>query len=401
MQLFRYRAIDANGHKCNGTIEADHADRLPALLQAMALELIDAHPLPNLIKHLVHRKHSRRQSIHFCFHLKLLIGSGIPLIDALADLRDTAETADMRRIATSLIAAIESGHSLSQALAWHPNAFDEVFISLIRAGESAGQLPEVLANLVDTLKWEDELATQTRRLMLYPLVAGSVVLAAATFVTLHLVPQIKVFVHDMGHALPMSTRLLIGIADLTENYGAVLLPGLGLTILMLPFLRDTNPGIRQLIDRRSLVLPLIGPLIHKLILSRFTKLFAQLYAAGIPVLEAIQIIQPAINNFALRDELRRVELSISEGVSIATAFRSSALFPPFVIRMLSAGERSGTLETALENISHFYTRDVRERAAQLQQLIEPAMTLVLGGLLGWIMLAVLGPFYDVITTIAP
>lgn len=401
MQLFRYRAVDANGRRCDGTMEADHIDRLPSLLQAMALELIDARPIPAPMKRFIRRRHSRRQRIHFCFHLQLLIDSGIPLVDALCDLRDTAETADMRRVATSLIATIESGHTLSQALALHPDAFDEVFISLIRAGESAGQLPEVLANLVDTLRWEDDLASQTRQLMLYPLFAGTIVLAAAAFVTLYLVPQVKMFVHGMGHTLPMSTRLLIAVADLTTSYGPVLLPALGLAVLMLIRLREANPGIRRYIDRRSLTLPVIGPLTHKLLLSRFARLFSLLYAAGIPVLEAIRMTQPAINNHALRDQLSRAETSISEGSSITAAFRDGSLFPSFVIRMLSAGERSGTLEKTLENISSFYTRDVRERAGHLQQAIDPVMTLVLGGLLGWIMLAVLGPFYDAIAMIAP
>lgn len=382
-------------------MEVDHADRLPTLLQAMALELIDARPIPAPMKRFFRRRHSRRQRIHFCFHLQILIESGIPLVDALGDLRDTAETADMRQVATSLIATIESGHSLSQALALHPDAFDEVFISLVRAGESAGQLPETLSNLVDTLRWEDDLATQTRRLMLYPLFAGIIVLTAAAFVTLHLVPQVKAFVHGLGHTLPISTRLLITIADLTASYGTAFLPALGLAVLMLTSLRDANPGIRLCIDRRLLTLPIIGPLMHKLLLSRFAKLFSQLYAAGIPVLEAIRMTQPAINNHALRDQLHRAETSISEGASIAAAFRDGNLFPSFVVRMLSAGERSGTLEKALENISSFYTRDVRERAGHLQQLIDPIMTLVLGGLLGWIMLAVLGPFYDAIAVVVP
>lgn len=401
MPRFRYRAIDASGRKCVGTIEAVHADSLPLLLRRMELELIDARPTATPTWRLFRRERSRRQRIHLCFHLNLLIRSGIPLIEALGDLRDTAETADMRTIATSLIIAIESGQSLSQAMARHPTAFDTVFVSLIRAGESAGKLPEVLENLVDTLKWEDELAAQTRRLALYPLFAGTIVSAAAVFVTLHLVPQIKTLVHGMGRELPISTRTLIGAADLAEGHGLVLMASLGIGMLMLMLLRNAIPDIRRRIDRQTLALPVIGPLMHKLLLSRFAKLFAQLYAAGIPVLEAIRMTQPALDNLALRHELNRVEQSISEGAGIAAAFRDGKLFPPFVIRMLSAGEQSGTLEAALENISFFYTRDVRERAGQLQQLIDPLMTLMLGGLLGWIMLAVLGPFYDVINAVVP
>lgn len=401
MPLFRYRAIDANGQKCGGTIEAENAERLPLLLGHMTLELLDARPIPDAFSRLIRPVLSRRQRIHFCFHLDLLIRAGIPLIEALGDQRDNAETPLLRRLATALIAAIESGHSLSQAMALHPGAFDAIFVNLIRAGENAGQLPNVLANLIDALKWEDELATQTRRLMLYPLFAGTVVLAAAAFVMLHLVPQLKGFIHGMSSALPLSTRLLIAAADLMASHGILFLPALGLPALLLYWLHHANPGLRLRLDRQSLTLPIIGPLMHKLMLSRFTRLFALLYAAGIPVLESIRMTQPTLGNLALRHELDHVERSISEGASIAAAFRGSALFPPFVIRMLSAGEQSGTLEAALENISYFYTRDVRERAGHLQQLIDPVMTVLLGGLLGWIMLAALAPFYDVASALAP
>jgi len=204
---------------------------------------------------------------------------------------------------------------------------------------------------------------------------------------------------------PPSSLLQLSYSNPQSRLGAIraainLLEGFG-TVKVLSSPKLSVMNIRRFIDRRSLTFPIIGPLMHKLLLSRFAKLFSQLYAAGIPVLEAIRITQPAINNHALRDQLRQAETSISEGASIAAAFRDGNLFPSFVIRMLSAGERSGTLEKALENISSFYTRDVRERAGHLQQLIDPIMTLVVGGLLGWIMLAVLGPFYDAIAMVAP
>ena len=281
----------------------------------------------------------------------------------------------------------------------HPRVFDTVFVSLIRAGEASGRLPDVLRNLTETLKWEDELASQTKKLAMYPAFVGVIVVAATFFLMIYMVPQLKQFVKNMGQALPPQTQALFFVSDLLVAYWYVVLAVPILLVIGLRILIRVNPLARLRFDALLLKLPLVGDILRKIILSRFASTFALLYSSGIPILEAVYTTQHVVGNLVVQRGLERVETLIGEGQNITAAFQRTGFFPPLVIRMLRVGESTGGLDKALANVSYFYNRDVRESVEKVQQLIEPMLTLLLGGLLGWIMLSVLGPVYDVISRI--
>jgi len=281
----------------------------------------------------------------------------------------------------------------------HPEIFSQVFCNLIRAGEASGQLPEVLASLSESLKWEDELASHTKKLLMYPAFVATIVLSATFFLMIYMVPQLKLFVKNMGQVLPPHTKLLFFISDLLVNYWYLFLALPIIAVLALQALLRTNPLARFRLDGIKLRLPIIGPILKKIILSRFANTFAMLYASGIPVLESIRSTQAIVGNRVVRKALERVEQSIREGQNVAGAFRDVGLFPPLVVRMLRIGESTGGLDKALLNVSYFYNRDVKESVGKAQALIEPMLTLFMGALLGWIMLSVIGPIYDVISKI--
>ena len=284
-------------------------------------------------------------------------------------------------------------------MAGQSKVFHQVFVSLIRAGEATGRLPEVLQSLTESLKWEDELASQTRKLMMYPAFVGTIVLGATFFLMIYMVPQLKQFVKNMGQVLPLQTQLLFFVSDLLVAYWylALLLPVLAVVGIKLQL--HHNPLARVRFDAAKLKFPFVGEILRKIILSRFANTFALLYASGIPILESIRTTQQVVGNRVVRQGLERVEQQISEGQNVTAAFHSIGFFPPLVIRMLRVGESTGALDTALINVSYFYNRDVKESVEKVQQLIEPLLTVVLGCLLGWIMLSVLGPVYDVISKI--
>jgi type IV pilus assembly protein PilC len=367
-------------------------------LQRMGLDLVDGHPLS-------HRslfgseKVTRRELMHFCFHLEQLMRAGVPIIEGLADLRDSLDQPRFREIVAGLAEAIEGGLTLSQAMEQQRRVFSQIFISLIRSGEASGKLCEVLRGLNESLKWEDELASQTKKLLMYPAFVASVVFAATLFLMTYMVPQMKQFVINMGHELPTQTRVLFFVSDLLVDYWTllVLLPALLVGGLLL--LLHSNPLSRLWFDGVKLKLPLVGGILRKIILSRFANTFALLYASGIPVIEAIRTTQEVVGNRYLQRGLERVEQLVTEGQNVTAAFHSVGLFPPLVIRMLRVGENTGGLDEALRNVGYFYTRDVKESVEKVQQLIEPTLTVVLGIMLGWIMLSVLGPVYDVISKI--
>ena len=398
MALYTYKAISATGQQILGRIDALNIVDLEMRLKRMDLDLVSGEPVSNRTL-FGGAGVPRREIIHFCFHLELLVRAGVPILEGLADLRDTIENPRFREVVAGLIEAIEGGQKLSQAMATQPNVFDKVFVSLIGAGEDSGRLPEVLKSLTESLKWQDELASQTKKVIMYPAFVGSVVIAATFFLMVYMVPQLKLFVKNMGQVLPLQTQVLFFVSDLLVAYWYVaLLAPLALAIGV-KILLHVNPLARLRFDALKLSTPFVGDILRKIILARFANTFALLYASGIPILDSIRTTQDVVGNLVVRRGLERVEELIGEGQNVTAAFHSIGFFPPLIIRMLRVGENTGALDEALDNVSYFYNRDVKESVEKVQQLIEPMLTVVLGLLLGWIMLSVLGPVYDVISKI--
>ena len=396
--LFDYKAVSAEGRIARGRLDAINLIDLEMRLKRMELDLVTGVPVQHNAL-FGRRSVPRPELINFCFHLEQLARAGVPILEGLIDLRDSIEHPAFREVISGLIESIEGGQTLSQAMGSHPDTFSQVFINLIRAGEGSGQLAEVLTSLTESLKWEDELASQTKRLLMYPAFVATVVLSATFFLMVYMVPQLKLFVKNMGQTLPLQTRLLFFVSDLLVDYWYVFLLAPILATATLQLVLRSNPLARLQMDGIKLRLPIVGPILKKIILSRFASTFAMLYAAGIPILESIRTTQHIVGNRVVRRALQRVEQSIREGRNVAGAFHDVGIFPPLVVRMLRVGENTGGLDKALLNVSYFYTRDVKESVGRAQTMIEPMLTVFMGILLGWIMLSVIGPIYDVISKI--
>jgi type IV pilus assembly protein PilC len=213
---------------------------------------------------------------------------------------------------------------------------------------------------------------------------------------IYLVPQLGSFLKNLGQELPIQTRALVALsAFLAEYWYLVLSAPLLLVLLVLAGVRY-SPNFAFAFDRYKLEIPYIGPILHKIILSRFSSTFAMMYAAGITVLDTLKIAEDIAGNLAVSDALARAGALINEGQNITGAFQAVGLFPPLVLRMLRVGESTGGLDQSLLNVSYFYNREVRESIERVQTLIEPTLTVILGLIIGWILLAVLGPIYDAI-----
>jgi type IV pilus assembly protein PilC len=395
MSIYAYKAMDPNGRMVFGRMDAINAVDLEMRLKRMDLDLINGDPVKQGSFGGV--RITRRELIAFCFHLEQLTRSGVAIIESLSDLRDSLDNPRFREVLADLIESVEGGKTLSQALAAHPKVFDGVFVSLIMAGEETGNLPDVLHSLTESLKWQDELAAQTKKLLMYPAFMGTVVILVILFMMLYLVPQMMGFITNMGQELPVHTRMLVAASNFFINYWFVVV-ALPIVIgIALAAVVKSSPQAERRFDAAKLAFPWIGEILKKIILSRFAAVFAMMYASGISVLDSIRTTQGIVGNAVVREGLEQVEQMISDGQNITVAFQNVGLFPPLVIRMLRVGENTGSLDTALTNVSYFYNRDVRESIARVQAMIEPAMTMIVGLILGWVMLAVLGPIYDTIT----
>ncbi len=395
MSIYAYKAMDIGGRMIFGRMDAINPIDLEMRLKRMDLDLINGDPVKQ--GGFGGAQITRRELIAFCFHLEQLSRAGVPIIESLTDLRDSLENPRFREVLADLIESVEGGKTISQAMAAHPKVFDSVFVSLIKAGEETGNLPDVLANLTESLKWQDELAAQTKKLIMYPAFMGIVVVLVTLFMMLYLVPKMVGFIKNMGQELPFHTKLLIGTSDFFVNYWFI---ALGVPIAMafiITLAVKTNPKARYRFDAVKLSFPWIGEILKKIILSRFAGVFAMMYSSGISVLDSIRTTQGVVGNLVIREGLQKVEEMIRDGQNITVAFQNVGLFPPLVIRMLRVGENTGSLDTALTNVSYFYNRDVRESITRVQAMIEPAMTMIVGVILGWVMLSVLGPIYDTIS----
>jgi type IV pilus assembly protein PilC len=395
MALWAYRAIDAEGKVSSGNMDAVNAIDLELRLKRLGLDLVTFESARKSVAART-RRVSREELITFCFHLSQLLKAGVNIIEALTDLRDSMENPGFKQVMASLLEDIEGGQKLSEAMANHSYVFDGVFVSLVRAGEQSGQLTEVLDELSENIKWQDEMASQAKKALVYPLVVLVVVLVVLFVLMTVLVPQLATAFKTLVPKLPRETEFLVNLSAFFVRWWYLLL-GLPILAGIVSFtLSRTDARTRRFFDELALKLPLLGAIRQKIILARFSTFFAMLYRAGISVLDCIAICEKIMGNRVMEEGLQRVGRSISEGQGITAAFTATKLFPPLVLRMLRVGESTGGLDTALMNVSYFYNRQVRESISRMQQLLGPATTVFLGILIAGILYAVFLPIYDVI-----
>jgi len=396
MPAFEYKAVDRAGRSARGKLDAANEVDLELRLRKMGLDLITTRLLRGHSPTLASSSITRQDLITFCFDLEQISRAGIPILEGLRDLRDGMDNPRFREVLTSVIEDIEGGKTMSQALAAFPRVFNTVFVSLIRAGELSGTLTEVFENLGGTLKWQDELISQTRRLLVYPALVFVVVLCVMLFLLLYLVPQVTSLMKTMGLDLPFQTRVLIWLSDTTATYWPVLMLLPVIVAVGISFMVRTNPRARYLWDYAILRLPVTGVILQKIILARFANFFALMYRSGITILDAVKTSEDIVANRVIAEGLQRAGQQINAGESLPEAFANLGVFPPLVIRMLRVGESTGALDVALMNITYFYNRDVRESVDKALKLLEPMLTLILGGMLALILFSVLTPIYDII-----
>jgi type IV pilus assembly protein PilC len=394
MPLYKYRAADVDDRIIKGQIEALHETDLVTQLGRLSLTLVRA----DIVKERNRSVKSlpQQEVINFMFQLEMLIRAGVPILTALGDMRDAAESMEGQLLSAGLYERIQSGETMAEAMAHYPGIFSEVVVNLVRSGEVTGQLPEVLKELVRSLKWQDEMSSQTKKLMMYPAFVVIVISAVVFFLMIYLVPQLVGFLSNMGQKVPMQTRLLIWVSHIFVTYWWLLLSAPPLVVAGIAALSRASPRVRYSLHQLLLNIPVIGPVLKKMILARLADTFGLMYRTGIPILEGLSYCQKISGNLVIQQAVARVIERIATGTSISNAFAAERLFPSLVIRMLQVGESSGALDQSLANVSYFYTREIDESIGKVQALIEPVMTVTMGLILGWIMMAVLSPIYQTI-----
>ncbi len=351
-----------------------------------------------------------RDLIQFFIHMEQMQGAGVPLLDALADIRDTTSNGTLRDVMTDVHRDVSDGASLSESMALHPKIFTNLYISLIKAGEETGDLTGIYRQLVKYLLWVDQMQSNIRKATRYPIIVTGVVLLVIVVMMGYVVPQIVGFLDNLDQDLNIFTTSLVATSEFFASplftifglpvYGGfvvLITPFLLLTTLRL--LRASSDDLAYQIDALYLKMPVGGILIRKITIARYAQTFGALYDSGIDIVQGLKAARQTVTNRAMLEALESVERYIQSGSTLSEAFNASGEFPSLVVRMIKVGEESGNLGPVLDQVSGFYTKDVDEAIQGLIAMIEPALTGVLGIMILWIAVAVFGPIYSMLETI--
>lgn len=395
MQYFKYKAIDSSGCVQRGSISALNLADADTRLSTRGLDLIFCKPSrsQNFARL---ASVNRKQLIDFTFHLQQMVEAGVPLIDSLKEYRDSADQKQIKHTVGELVEQIESGSSLSSACAAQPSVFKPMYTGMLEAGEQSGRLAEVLADLLALLKWQDETLSGLRKVLIYPAFVCLVLCVVIGFVMTWLVPSLTSFITAAGAELPWHTQWLIALSDTIISYWFVLFLLLVASVLILGAALRSSRTARYRWHRLQLSLPLVGQVLYKIKLARFCRCAALMYASGINLIETLRHGEALVDNLYLSDALSNVRERIISGDSVADAFRDQPELPVLLSRLVRVGETTGGLDRAFLQTSYFYDRDSREAIERLEQFIGPALIILVGSIMMWVVLSVIGPIYDLV-----
>jgi len=395
MNPHRYRAMAADGNLVRGELDAADLFDLEQRLQAMGLVFVNGEPVR--LRWRRGRKVPRRELIHFCFHFEQLLAAGVPPFEALTAIRDATTHAGSRALTSALLAEVERGRPLSEAIERQEGVFAPALVALIAAGEHAGKLSEAVREIGAVLEREEALVAHARRIAIYPAIVATLLLVALVVALVHVVPEMEKLFRSSGEHLPLQTQLLLALSALVTRHGWLMLLGAGSLAATLKWQLARSEPARVRAHHLLLSLPFVGGVLRDIALARFASTLASLYAAGVPVVDALHIAQDTTGNLALRAALHDVTRQVEQGRPLSAAFEAVSRFPALLTRMVQVGEQTGALDRALDNVALLCRRDVDNAIARLQAAIEPTLTVMLGALLLWIASAILGPIYDLIT----
>ncbi|HEX4840681.1 MAG TPA: type II secretion system F family protein [bacterium] len=402
MATFRYSARDASGRVVAGAIDADTEVIVLGKLQEMgffvtnlerqagggsALRRLDFGKL---------RKVGIRDLTVFARQFATMVNAGLSMVRTLNILEQQTESKKLKTIIGDVRKHVEEGMTLSDALGQHPDTFSALTINMVRAGEVGGVLDDVLNRLAIFYEKDLALRQKVRAAMTYPAAIFTFALGVIFFLVFFILPQFIGFFEGLDLELPLPTRILITLTHALTGYWYVFLGALLVSVWGLRVYIGTERG-RFRYDRFKLRVPVFGPLLRKVTVSRFTRTLGTLITSGVPIMQALEVVAKAVENKVVAQAIENVRSSIREGESIALPLQNSGLFPPMVVQMTAVGEETGTLDSMLQKIADFYDAEVESTLAQLTSILEPLLIMFLGFVVGFIVLSFYMPLYQLIT----
>src|SRR5213083_67756 len=336
----------------------------------------------------------------FTRQLATMVDAGLAMVQSLQALAEQTTNKVMRDVIRDVCTRVESGDSFSQALTKHPKVFNKLYVSMVDAGEKGGLLAEVMARLATYLESTARLRKKVKSAMMYPTAVTVIAIGITIFLLVKVVPVFGEIYSGFGAKLPGPTQFLINISNVMKNYILYILPAMGAAVYGWFFYIKTKPG-REFWDRTRIKLPIFGPIAHKICLARFTRTLASLIRSGVPILEVLNIVSNTVGNVVMEKAVRTAAGDIERGEGISVALGKHPVFPPMIIRMITAGEQTGKLEQMLERISDFLDEEIETTLSGLTSLIEPLLIVFLGVVVGGMVICMFLPIFTMAEIVNP
>ena len=397
MTTFSYQARDPSGKIVSGIQDALNEDNAVTSLMSRGLMVLSLQQKSAVTSRNRKKAWTVKETdlVLFTRQLSTMIEAGISLVQAMTALYDQCDPKrqrNLRHIISDVTTRVQGGETFNESIAKHPRVFDRLFVSMVKAGEHGGLLAEILDRLAGFLEASARLRKKVKSAMTYPVIVICIAFAITTFLLVKVVPIFGEIFKDFGAKLPAPTQFLIDVSDFMRNEWYFLLVAIGAGFFGIrTFLRSVRG--KQIADKWKLKLPVFGPLIHKICMSRFSRTFAQLIRSGVPILEVLDIVGGASGNHVVETSIKGVSEDVEKGDNLSVALSKKPIFPPMMLRMVSAGEATGKIDTMLEKMADFWDEEIEALLDALTSLIEPLLIVFLGVIVGGIVIAMFLPIF--------
>jgi len=392
MAQFAYKAKDPSGKVVEGNVEAPDEKAAMARLRGQRLSVTEIKAGASVKAGKKGGKIDNKDVVIFSRQLSTLVSSGVPIVQGLTILSEQAEAPNFRLVLNTLKSDIEAGLSIADGMKKHPNAFTELYVAMIRAGEVGGILDTILERLSAYLEANEALKGKVKSALMYPTVVFSAAGLITIFLIVFVIPIFKDIFAGFGAELPFITQMLINISDFMRHYILYLIPPLGLAGWLFKKWMKTPKGERK-VDEISLKLPVFGILLKKVAVAKFSRTLGTLIKSGVPILQGLETVAQTAGNRIIEEAINNSQKSIKEGGRISDPLKKSGIFPPMVIQMISVGEETGSLDNMLTKIADFYDTEVDTAVKGLTSMLEPIIMIVLGVVIGTIVIAMFMPMF--------
>jgi type IV pilus assembly protein PilC len=396
MPTFTYTARAVNGELKTATIDAPSREEVVAQLRRQRMSVVKVDEETKKVR--TKGSIKMRDIVIFTRQFSTMINAGLPLVQALDILAKQTENKTLSEVTRAVVFDVESGHTVADALAKHPNAFSELYVNMVAAGEAGGILDTILMRLATFMEKNDALIRKVKGAMIYPGVIMSVAVIAIAVLLIFVIPVFETMFGSVGLALPLPTRIVIGLSRFLKGYWYLL--GGAITGLVFMVKRYySTPNGKLTIDKALLKVPVLGDVLRKSAVSRFTRTLGTLISSGVSILDGLEITAKTAGNRVIQDAIMASRASIAGGDTIAAPLQKSQVFPPMVISMIAVGEQTGGLDEMLSKIADFYDEEVDAAVSGLLSLLEPIMIVFLGVVVGGMVVAMYLPIFDMINAV--